>query len=253
MKTMQIYFLFLFTFSLIFFLPFTIVSASVIEPWRPDIFPPETPKNAHSFSGSIILSDDYFELPLNIYYGILESLELKIRWGLIYKTSNRGISDMKFSVKYNFFRKKDDPPMIFLEGGVSLPIADHTKNLGLGGVGLSGGWYMIKEIRPVEVIFGIAGEFNDKEVLAGANPPRVFSYRAGARYRYDEQMTFVGELKGFNNYWQEPRGFKQELYIAPGIHYNALKIPLSATLLFGLTENSKKIGFYIETNFGEKN
>lgn len=208
-------------------------------------------KNEHGFSGALLVAEDYFETPFNIHYGILDNMELKIRWGFVYRAPDFGISDLKFSVKYDFFDKSGDKPSIFTEAGVSLPTGDHTKYLGTGGVGLSLGWYLIKALKPIEAFFGIAGEFNEREVLPGANPPKVFSYKMGARYKYLPDITLVGEIKGFNNYWNQPVGFRQELYLAPGIHYN-WKMPISASMLIGLTGDSQKIGIYAETNFGPK-
>ncbi|MDI6757762.1 MAG: hypothetical protein QME32_07060, partial [Endomicrobiia bacterium] len=111
--------------------------ASVIEPWRNDVSEAMTPRAGHSFGASLLLGDEYFEAPFKIFYGLSDEAELSTRWGIIHAAGNTGISDLKFSVKYNFTKMTSEVPAVFVEGGVSLPTADHTKGLGTGGVGLA--------------------------------------------------------------------------------------------------------------------
>ncbi|MDI6757761.1 MAG: hypothetical protein QME32_07055, partial [Endomicrobiia bacterium] len=109
-------------------------------------------------------------------------------------------------------------------------------------------WYILKEMKPLNVFASLAGEFNDRDVLVGARPPRVFSYKAGARYAYRKDIILTGEFKGFNNYWKDPVGFRQEIYLAPGIHYSGT-FPVSGSILFGLGPESRKFAIYVEKNF----
>ncbi|PKN02057.1 MAG: hypothetical protein CVU77_01160 [Elusimicrobia bacterium HGW-Elusimicrobia-1] len=223
-------------------------AASVIEPWRNDISPAATPRSEHSFGASVLLADGYIETPFKIFYGISDNAELATRWGAIFADGQAGISDLKFAVKYNLTKIAGDVPAIFIEGGVSLPTADHTRGLGAGGVGLSAGWNIIKEMKPLRVFAALAGEFNDNDVLAGARPPRVFSFKAGARYDYKKDIVLTGELKGFNNYRRNPDAFKQELYLSPGVHYSG-SFPFSAAVLLGMSGDSRRFAIYLEKNF----
>lgn len=245
-------------FFIVIFLHFCISTSlfgSAIEPYQPSVVPASLSKNAYQIDAGVILSEKYSELPLSIRYGIYDNLEFKFRWGVISKNTSAGISDLKFSLKYNFFEKTDELPCVFIESGLSLPTADHFKKLGTGSVGISFGGYLIKELDPrlLDFFIGLAVEFNDVELLPDATPPRIFSYRAGAKRKINQEIDVSCEIKGFNNYWRKPRDFAQQLYLAPSVSYNVsyktLTMPLTASLLIGLTENSKKVVLYLETNF----
>ena len=223
-------------------------AASVIEPWRNDIAAASTLRAEHSFGASVLIADGYIETPFKIFYGISDDAELATRWGAIVNEGRAGISDLKFAVKYNLTKISGDVPAIFLEGGVSLPTADHTRGLGTGGVGFSVGWNIIKEMKPARIFAALAGEFNDNDVLSGARPPRVFLFKAGARYDYKKDIALTGEIKGFNNYWRNPDAFKQELYLSPGVHYSG-SFPFSAAVLLGISGDSRRVAIYLEKNF----
>jgi len=244
---------------------------STIEPLRPGVIASATPPNKHSLSLSLLTADKYLEIPFHIFYGITDDIELETRWGFIYNSSSEaGMSDMKFSLKYNltYFdadslvaeNKNERSTGITTEFGITLPTADHTRGLGDGGVGLTLGWNIRQNFeKNILGYLGLNIYLNNHELVDEIlrNSVRVFSYTTGAKYFYNNDIALTAELKGFNNYYSKnfsvgASDFIQELYLATGILYKGDKPPItSASLLIGLTPDTrKKVILYLEKKFG---
>jgi len=243
-------------------------AVSLIDPYRPGVTAANQTPSSHALSLSVLSSEKYLEVPFHIFYGITDDLELETRWGFIYNSPEAGMSDMKFSVKYNFkffdryslivSDKEDLSAGISGEAGITLPTGDHTKGLGAGGVGIMLGWN-IRQVFEKNILgfLGLSGEFNNHELIdeSSRRSSRIFSYTAGARYLYNDDLTFIMELKGFNNYFSKAMpsssDFYQELYLSPGVFYKGKNnLPItSASILIGLTPDARKIIFYAEKKF----
>jgi hypothetical protein len=198
--------------------------------------------------------DGYTELPVQFTYIPTEKLEAGGSWGIKSVNGQTGINDLMAGIKYQFLNGQGEKPAVIGEVAASLPTADSNKGLGLGASALWFHWALEKKFDDVVGYFGIGlgafGENGDK-IKQG----NVFYYHIGTSMPYKNKYRIHTEIKGFNHGHTQFNGVDvvnsyQELYLAPGVNYFwKKKHTLSASLLFGLTSDSNKLGLFLASTF----
>ncbi len=230
---------------------------NLLEPWYPGQDMSVNTAFTYMPEAAVIMGEKRFETPAQVTFAVDPRVELGARWGLKYFDGNFGVSDLLIGMKYRFLDGTGSTrePSVIGEAAISLPTGNSSNDLGTGAAGLLLHWAMEKEIYPVVGTFGLGIRING-ESGSDIRTGNVFSYHAGAAYRYAEDIRLIGELKGFNHSSSKQNGTTvpgsdfQEFYLAPGIQYSLDRThTLSGALLIGLTSGSDDIGLFATINF----
>ncbi|MEN3013200.1 MAG: transporter [Endomicrobiia bacterium] len=205
-----------------------------------------------------------FQVPIDVYWGVYDNLEVGIQICGISKSINekidKGLSDILMGIKYNFLeedKKNLSPtPTISVELGVGLPVGDYKKTFGTGGFGGILMWLFEKQVIMrsgyyFNFIFNLGFKYNTK------NPDNYrvgesFFYTFGSYFPLNENLDFSFGIKGINKSFDEinttkvldSESFKS--YIFSGLTYTIdIYRKFFGAILLGLTEDSEDLIFNI--------
>lgn len=205
-----------------------------------------------------------FQIPIDLYWGIYENLELGVQICGVSRSSqeeiDKGLSDILMGIKYNLLREDKEKlstnPSISTELGISLPTGDYKKMFGSGGLGGILLFLFEKQIvmrtgHFFNLILNLGFKYNTE------NPERYrigesFSYTFGSYFPFNENLDLSFGVKGINKAYDEKDGIKIvdsdsfRSYIYFGLAYNIdIYRKFFGSILFGITEDSENLIFNI--------